>query len=155
MKYSRKEKMENKSKMREDNMYEYALEDNLLEAVLMEDSRNLDQFYSVEIPVRDNLVYQFRIWQTESMFMSILVKENSKFLAMVDINSKFNMKYYSEDFLYPYQELFTEIRDISLQDCGRIKGHYLVTLEIIEDEEDQKIHDLIAADNTFTKDRDP
>jgi len=123
-------------------MYEHALADNLLESVLLENDRNLDQFYCVEIPVRDKLIYQFKIWQTESMFMSILIKDDSKFLSMVEINSKFNMKYYSEDFLYPYHELVTEIRDISLQECGRFKGHYLVSLEIIEGTEDQKINDL-------------
>jgi len=136
-------------------MYEHALADNLLEAVLLENARDLDQFYCVEIPVRDNLIYQYKIWQTESMFMSILVKENSKFLGIVDINSKFKMKYYSEDFLYPYQELYTEIRDISVQDCGRIKGHYLVTLEIIENTKDQKLNDLIVRSNDFTTGREP
>lgn len=124
-------------------MYEHALAGNLLEAVLLEGGRELDQFYCVEIPVRDKLIYQFKIWQTESMFMSILVKNNSKFLSMVGINSKFKMKYYSEDFLYPYHELVTEIRDISSQESGWLKGHYLVSLEIIEDVEDQKIDGLI------------
>ena len=132
-------------------MYEHALADNnLLEAVLLEGNRDLDQFYCVEIPVRDKLIYQFKIWQTESMFMAVLVKENSKFISYVDINSKFNMKYYSEDFYYPYQELVTEIRDISLQENGRLEGHYLISLEIIEDAEDKKIHDLIySGDNDF------
>jgi hypothetical protein len=135
--------MRNNPETKEGNMYEHARADNLLEAVLLEGGRDLDQFYCVEIPVKENLIYQFKIWQTESMLLSILVKENSKFLSMININSKFNMKYYSEDFLYPYQELFTEIRDINLQDCGRMKGHYLVSLEIIEDAEDKKIQDLV------------
>ena len=126
-------------------MYKHALTDNLLESVLLDSGRDIDQFYCVEIPVRDKLIYQFKIWQTESMFMLILVRENSKFFSFVEINSKFNMKYYSEDFLYPYQELVTEVRDISLQENGRLKGHYLVSLEIIEDAEDQKIDDLICS----------
>ena len=125
-------------------MYEHALADNLLEAMLLEGERNLDQFYCVEIPVRANLIYQFKIWQTEPMFMAILVKENSRFISMVDTSSKFKMKYYSEDFIYPYQELVTEIRDISLQEGGRLNGHYLVSLEIIEDAKDHKIHNLIV-----------
>lgn len=127
-------------------MNKHALADNnLLEAVLLEGSRNLDQFYCVEIPVKAKLIYQFKIWQTESMFMSILAKENSEFLSYIEINSKFNMKYYSDDFFYPYQELITEIRDIGLQENNRLKGHYLISLEIIEDAEDQKIHDLILS----------
>ena len=125
-------------------MYKHALADsNLLESVLLDSHRNIDQFYCVEIPVNEKLIYQFKIWQTESMFMLILVKENSKFLSFVEINSKFNMKYYSDDFLSPYQEIVTEIRDINLQECGRLKGHYLISLEIIEDAEDHKIDGLI------------
>lgn len=123
-------------------MYDHAFSDNLLETVLLDSGRDLDQFYCVEIPVRDKLIYQFKIWQIEPIFMSILVREDSKFLSFVEINSKFNMKYYSEDYFYPYQELVTEIRDISLQESGRLKGHYLVSLEIIEDAEDQKVNDL-------------
>ncbi len=126
-------------------MYEHAFENNLLEAVLLENARELDQFYCVEIPVKAKLVYQFKIWQTGPLLMSILVKENSRFLSFIEVNSKFNMKFYSDDFLYPYQELVTEIRDISLQECGRLKGHYLISLEIIEDAEEQKINDLILA----------
>ena len=134
-------------------MHEHAFADNLLESVLLDSGRDIDQFYCVEIPVQDKLIYQFKIWQTESMFMSILVKENSKFLSFAEINSKFNMKYYSEDFLYPYQQLVTEIRDISLQVYGRLKGHFLVSLEIIEDAEDQKIDRLIFTDkHSFSND---
>ena len=136
-------------------MYEHAFENNLLEAVLLENARELDQFYCVEIPVKAKLIYQFKIWQTEPMLMSILAKENSRFLSFIEVNSKFNMKFYSDDFLYPYQELVTEIRDISLQECGRLKGHYLISLEIIEDAEEQKINDLILAGiNDHSKDMD-
>lgn len=126
-------------------MHEHALADNLPQALLPESGRDLDQFYCVEIPVRVGIIYQFRIWQTETMFMSILVKDNSKFLTLVDKNSRYNMKYYSDDFLYPYQELVTEIRDISFQKNGRFRGHHLVDLEIIETDEDKKIHGLIYA----------
>ncbi|MBN2419726.1 MAG: hypothetical protein JXL81_10105 [Deltaproteobacteria bacterium] len=124
-------------------MTEHATAGNLIEAVLLDGGRDLDQFYCVDIPVRDKLIYQFKIWQTDSMFMSILVKEDSKFLSFIEINSKFSMKFYSEDYFYPYQELVTEIRDISLQECERLRGHYLVSLEIIEEAEDQKIDTLI------------
>ena len=126
-------------------MYEHALADNLSHAALLDRGRDLDQFYCVEIPVRVGIIYQFKIWQTEPMFMMILVKDNSKFLSLLDKNSKYNMKFYSDDFLYPYQELVTKIRDISLQENGRLRGHYLVSLEIIEEAEDKKIHGLIYA----------
>ena len=136
-------------------MYEHALTDNLLEAVLLEGNRDLYQFYCVEIPVEDRLIYQFKIWHTGSPPMSVLVKDNSKFLSFVENRSKFNMKYYSEDVFYPYQEFVTEIRDISLQECGRLRGHYLVGLDIIEEAEDQKINGLIfSGDHNFPRDID-
>jgi len=122
-------------------MRENALGANLHET-LYEKERNLNQYYYVEIPVRAGIIYQFKVWQKETMFMSILVKENSDFLSYIEENSKYNMKYYSRDSFYPYQELVTEIRDISYQDKGRLKGHYLVSLEIIEGAEDAKIHSL-------------
>ena len=126
-------------------MHEHALADNLPHAALLENGRNLEQFYCVEIPVRVGIIYQFKIWQTEAMFLTILVKDNSKFLTLMDKNSKYNMKFYSEDFFYPYQELVTEIRDVSFQENGRLRGHYLISLEIIEEAEDQKIHNLLYA----------
>lgn len=128
-------------------MHELALADNLLDATSFENDRDLEQFYCVEIPVRPGMIYQFKIWHTEAMLVSILVKDVSAFLSMVNVNSKFNMKFYSRDFLYPYQELITEIRDISFQECGRLKGHYLVCLEIIDEAEEQKIHELFHANN--------
>ena len=126
-------------------MHEHALADNLPHAALLENGRNLEQFYCVEIPVRVGIIYQFKIWQTEAMFLTILVKDNSKFLTLMDKNAKYNMKFYSEDFFYPYQELVTEIRDVSFQENGRLRGHYLISLEIIEEAEDQKIHNLLYA----------
>ena len=108
-------------------MYEHSLADNLSHAALLDSGRDLGQFYCVEIPVRAGIIYQFKIWQTEPMFMKILVKDNSRFLSLVNKNSKYNMKFYSDDFLYPYQELVTKIRDISFQENGRFRqiGLYL------------------------------
>ncbi len=124
-------------------MLEQALADNIPHDKASDISRDLDQFYCVDIPVRAGVVYQFRIWQAEAFFMFILVKDNSEFLSLVEKNSKYNMKYYSADYLYPYQELVTKIRDISYQEYGKLKGHYLISLEIIEDAEDKKIHSII------------
>jgi hypothetical protein len=64
--------------------------------------------------------------------MTILVKENSKLLPRIKIGYQADMKYYSSDYSCPFQVLKTEIRDISRQDYGRLKGHYVVGLEIME-----------------------
>ncbi len=109
---------------------------------IYEKQRDLDQYYCVEIPARVGIIYQYKIWKKETMFMAILVKEDSDFLSYIEENSRYNMKYYSKDLLYPYQELVTEIRAISYQDRGKLKGHYLVSLEILEEAEEAKINSL-------------
>ncbi len=124
-------------------MHKQALADNLPDSVLPDKARNLDQFYSVEINPNPGIVYLFKIWQKETMFMTILAKEDSKFLSIARVNSRYNMKFYSNDFLYPCQNLVTEIRDISSQKQGRLKGHSLISLEIIEDAEDDKINGIL------------
>ena len=94
---------------------------------------SLYQYYSVEIPVIElGVIYQFKIWQTQSMTMSILVKEDSAILPRIKVGDRLNMKYYSVDLTYPYQNLDTEIRDITRQERGRLKGHYLVNLAIVQ-----------------------
>ncbi|MFC1838292.1 hypothetical protein ACFL1N_01830 [Thermodesulfobacteriota bacterium] len=116
-----------------------------LQRPIFEDNRDLDQYFCVEIPVRVGIIYQYKIWQKETMFMAILVKEDSDFLSYIEEDSKYNMKYYSRDLFYPHQELVTEIRDISYQERGRLKGHYLVSLEILEDAEEAKINSIFYA----------
>jgi hypothetical protein len=64
--------------------------------------------------------------------MSILVRGKSRFLSYIKVKGKYNMKYYSTDDLYPYQELMTEIKGIMPQEGRFLRGHALVELEIIE-----------------------
>ena len=45
-----------------------------------------------------------------------------------------NMKYYSTDAVHPYRNYNTEIRYVRRQENGRLKGHYLVGLEILEND---------------------
>lgn len=101
----------------------------------------VEQYYSVEISIdRLEVIYQFRIWDIESTTMFILVKENSDILPWLKVGDKVNMKYYSTDLLYPFQYLDTEIQNIIKQDQGRLKGHYLVGLEISESQDQDDIH---------------
>jgi len=116
-----------------------------LQRPIYESRRDLDQYYCVEVPVRTGIIYQYKIWQKEAVFMLILVKEDSDFLSYIEEDSKFNMKYYSKDLFYPYQELVTLIRNISYQERGKLKGHYLVSLEILEEAEEAKINSIFYA----------
>jgi hypothetical protein len=123
-------------------MYEHLLANNLYESPILDCNRDLDQFYCVEVPVRVGLIYQYRIWQVNRKTMSILVRGNSRFLSYIKVNGKYSMKYYSQDDLYPYQELVTAIRSITLQEGRFLRGHSLVELEIVEEAEDAKIRGI-------------
>lgn len=123
-------------------MYEHALANNPYEISILDFNRELDQYYCVEVPVRVGLLYQFRIWQVNRSTMSILVRDKSRFLSYIKISGRYNMKYYSTDDLYPYQELVTAIKGITPQEGRFLRGHSLVELEIVEEEEDAKIRSL-------------
>jgi hypothetical protein len=121
-------------------MKEYALANSFVESDSMP-GKKPDKYYSVEIPIIGlGSVYQFKIWEIESMFMSILVKENSGILPWIKTVSRLNMKYYSTDLADPYQYLDTEVRDVTRQEYGRLKGHYLVGLEVLESKGRDKIN---------------
>jgi hypothetical protein len=123
-------------------MFDHALADRPYAISILDFNRELDQYYCVEVPVRVGLIYQFRIWQVNRNSMSILVRERSRFLSYIKINRRFNMKYYSTDDLYPYQELMTVIKSITPQEGRFLRGHSLVEIEIVEEAEEAKINSL-------------
>lgn len=113
-------------------MKEYALNSEFLENHLLS-RMDLDQYYSVEIAISGlGVIYQFRIWQKESGLSFILIRDDSAILPWLNTGDKMNMKYYSTDLRYPYQNLETEIGNIEKQESGRLRGHYLAGLKIIE-----------------------
>ena len=127
-------------------MKEYALANKLVER-RSEPRKKVNQFYSVEIPISElGVVYQFKIWNIESTSLFVLVKEDSGILPWLKVGDILNMKYYSTD--YPVEYLDTEIRNITKQDQGRLKGHYLVGFEILDSQDQNKIHWLYRSNKT-------
>lgn len=95
------------------------------------ENRNL--YYSVEIPVSElGVIYQFKIWRMESIPMFITVRADSGLLPWLHPGDRVKMKYYSSDLVHPYVNLDTEIRGLKKQEDGRLRGLYIVNLEIIE-----------------------
>ena len=95
----------------------------------------LDQPYcSVEFAVdgADHL-RQFRLWNMTPEVMCVLIKETSEVVECLKVGDTMKMKYYSEDALQSPQYLETEIRQITKEDQGRFKGHYVVGLSILGD----------------------
>ena len=96
----------------------------------------IDQYHSVEFSVDGlDIAYQFKIWNIASSSMCLLIKENSDILTRLNVGDTLNMRYYSDDSSLPHGDLATKIRHITKNDEGRLKGHCLVGLEILEDME--------------------
>ena len=63
--------------------------------------------------------------------MSVLVKNDSVILHRLKVGDILNMKYYSEDSVYPSENIKTAIRYVSEKNQGPLRGHSLVGLQII------------------------
>lgn len=92
-----------------------------------------DSFYSVEIQVeKADFRYQFKIWKIPTTPNFVLVKQSSDIINSIHPGDVLRMTYYSDDFSKPKQQLPTQILSIRRQDAGRFRGHYMVSLGIVE-----------------------
>jgi hypothetical protein len=90
-------------------------------------------YYSAEFAVDGLTVsYRFKIWKQASKAVSVLVKENSDLLQLLKVGDTLKVKYYSIQSAYPSEWQRTSVRHITWNNQGRLKGHYLVGLEMIE-----------------------
>lgn len=113
---------------------------NILENNMSEFTRRDDQYHSVEFSLQGvDLAYQFKIWNTSSTPMCVLVKEDSAILPRLKEGDTLNLKFHSNGSDYSTESLKTSIRHIT-KDQGRFRGHYLVALEILEYPCQHKIH---------------
>ena len=98
--------------------------------------KNGEEYHSVEFSLKElSAQYQFKLWCMGSSPMCFLVKEDSRILRQVKVGDTLKMKYYSSDSGYHGEYLNTQIKDITKNDQGRFKGHCLVGLQILEDQE--------------------
>ena len=78
------------------------------------------------------LPYQFRIQDISAPCLYVLVKENSDIAPRLKVGETLNVKYYSPSSSPTKGYQKTAVRHITKNDRGRLKGHYLVGLEILE-----------------------
>lgn len=94
--------------------------------------RKTGRYHSVEFHIKGlETPYQFKIWNTVSSSMCVLVREDSGVLPKLKEGETFSMKYYTNGSLYPSPYMETAIRSITKSNQGPFKGHYLVGLEIL------------------------
>ena len=98
-----------------------------------EHRKKVEQYYSAEFAIDDLAIpYQFKIINVAPSSMAVLVKEDSDILTCLKVGDTLRVKYYSPESPYPSDFLDTAIRHITKNDQGRLRGHYLVGLEIID-----------------------
>ncbi len=95
-----------------------------------------EKYHSVEFKETESgHLYQFKIWNMSSKGMCLVIREDSAILNDLEVGKVLNMKYHTTDFSLPPEELKTEIKHITKEDQGRYKGHHLVGLLILENQE--------------------
>lgn len=76
--------------------------------------------------------YQFRIQDFSAPCLYVLVKETSDIVSRLKVGETLNVKYYSSPSSPTKGYQKTAVRQITKNDRGRLRGHYLVGLEILE-----------------------
>ncbi len=95
-----------------------------------------NRYYSVEFAISGHdILYQFKLWNDASNALFVLIKEESALIEQLKPGNVFTGKYYSNDSHNPIEFWKTEVRSISKDKKGRFKGHYLVDLGIVTEDQ--------------------
>ena len=88
--------------------------------------------YRVEIKLTGAPIYQFRVMDVSSDGAVSLIKEDSKFLNMIEVGQIVDTEFISPEGTNPAGNYRAEIRHITKPDKGKNNGHILVGLKILE-----------------------
>ena len=88
--------------------------------------------YRVEIKLTHAPIYQFRVQDVSTDGAGILIKEDSKFLNMIEVGQIVDAEFISPSGTDPSGSYRAEIRHITKPNKEKHKGHYLVGLSILE-----------------------
>ncbi len=114
----------------------------------MQENRNwnkalgsIQPYYSVEFSLQGvNYLHQLKIWNLAKSSMSVLVRKDSEIIGFLKVGDIIKMKDYRTDMFLPAELLDTEIRNITKEDEGRYKGHYIINLAILTSQTDQNLN---------------
>jgi hypothetical protein len=88
--------------------------------------------YRVEIKLIGAPIYQFRVQDVSTDGAGILIKEDSKFLNLIEVGQIVDADFISPDGTDPNGNYRAEIRHITKPNKEKNKGHFLVGLKILE-----------------------
>jgi len=91
------------------------------------------EFESVEVSFDGiECSHQFRIWNGEPCSMFVLVKHSSEIMHHFKVGEVLKMKYYTNDSGCRTKFMNTKIQQITKEEQGRFRGHYVVGLALAE-----------------------
>lgn len=97
-----------------------------------ENRKSIDRFCCVEIDLGRPLpIYQFKLRNISGHGACILVKEGSSMLKSLNLGQKLKMNYCSGENLGTTKTWHVQIKHITKQIQGSLKGHFLVGFSII------------------------
>jgi hypothetical protein len=91
-----------------------------------------ERFYSVQFKTTGLAsYYQFKLRNTSTKGLCILVKEGSDVLNHINVGDTIEMTYYLTDATGGHENLKTEIKHITKNENGRFQGHFMIGLSIL------------------------
>jgi hypothetical protein len=75
---------------------------------------------------------QYQVWHKATTYLCVLLEEPPNILQKLRIGDKVKIKYFDTDQSVPSEYLETEIRKVKKGNQGRLKGRYLLNLQIRE-----------------------
>jgi hypothetical protein len=96
--------------------------------------KTVKQHYSVAFPIGSfGALYELKVWHKSPDYLSLLVHENSAaVLPRLKVGETLRMNYYTVDLARPSEQLETEVLKVKKNHQGRLRGQYLVDLQILK-----------------------
>ena len=88
--------------------------------------------YRIEIKFVGMPVYQFKVRDVSSKGAGVIVRDDSEFLAMIEVGQVLEVNFISPRGSNPSGFYKAKVRQISILERGRYKGHRLVGISILE-----------------------
>jgi hypothetical protein len=90
--------------------------------------------YSVAFPADESAVpFELKVWHKSPDYMCLVVREDpAPTLRRLKVGERVRMNYYTMDLESPSELLETEVLNVKENRRGRVKGQYLVDLQILK-----------------------
>jgi hypothetical protein len=75
---------------------------------------------------------RFKVWHKSPTYLCLLADEDPSTLLEFRVGKMLMMEYHDADSSLPSERLTTAVRKIKRNDGGKLKGQYLVDLEILK-----------------------